>query len=205
MCTPEAALLPGRALVALPKLSRCKGHWDCVIRGSPPAGEGLGPGAGNCQEAAPWTCCALRNASGPGASGVLPSSGTGRELPLVHRDPPWPWLPVTLSSPAPLGEPAWDLWDREPEAVLFRPDVLGSREAALLTAREAGSAGAARTLLQGNGPSLRPGFCVQPLGVSSVTSDKLWRGQPYQACLLICTPSLWTCWEDDSTWHTPGA
>lgn len=44
--------------------------------------------------------------------------------------------------------------------------VLGSFEAALLP---------------GKGLSLRPGFCTQPLSVSSVTSDKLWRSQPYQA------------------------
>lgn len=122
VCTPGAALLPGRASWLSPNSQDAKATGIMLSEGSPPAGEGLGPWAGNCQEAAPWTCCAPGIAAG--GSGVLPSSGTGRARPLVRRDPPWPWLPVTLSSPAPLGEPCVGACgDRESEVVFFRSRV----------------------------------------------------------------------------------
>lgn len=178
-----------------PNSQDAKATGTVLSVGSPPAGEGHGPGAGKCQGQLPgpvvpwglWGAAQLRDRE---------SSPAGPQGPTLA-----PGHPVLASSS--LRAVCGTCGDREPGAVLFRSRVRWG--AAGCTAPRAGSAGTAKTLLlPGKGPSLRPGFCAQPLGVSSVTSDKLWRGQPYQACFPICTPSLWSCWEDDSTWHTPG-
>lgn len=167
--------------------------WLPACRGGPWAQGWELPGGSSLDLLCPGDCC--------WPWGLCPAQGQG-ELSLCPQGPALaPGHPV-LASP-PQRAVCGTCGHRAPEAVLFRSRVRWG--AAGCTAPRAGSAGTAKTLLlPGKGPSLRPGFCAQPLGVSSVTSDKLWRGQPYQACFLICTPSLWSCWEDDSTWHTPG-
>lgn len=113
-----------------PNSQDAKATGTVLSAGSPPAGEGRGPGAGNCREAAPWTCYALGTAAGPGASGRCPAQGQG-ELSLWSAGtrlgfrPPGPRQPLGEPRVGPVGTGS-------PRQYFSGPECAGEPQAALL-------------------------------------------------------------------------